>query len=566
MKIKTILSLVGCLSIITPVLAQTTAEALKAIDAEQYQKAKTQLRQLIINDPAKDENYFHLGWVYILQDYPDSAKAVFSKGIAADPKSALNYVGLGIVARLDKDDINMLADFDKASSLAGKNDKPYIYIAKAYLLKPDPKVDLALNTITKAAKFGTKDPEYFLTLGDIYHSKLDNNNAYSNYSQAQLLDPKSARTNVVIGSLWKQANNFDDATQKFKDALAINPNYGPAYRELAETDLRWALTDPKMASVKIKEGADYYKKYLDLTDRSAESEMRYADFLIQAGDYTALEQVAGDLAKSSKSNLRIYRYLGYAGYENKNYQAGLDALQKFVKEADAKRIIPRDYLYLGRLQLKTNQDSLGILNLNKAIALDSTFDEAYNDIAGSLYAKKKYVEAGDAYKNYIEHSHHVKLTEYFREGMSYYYGYSNQYYNSTDNKGVAKPDSTLLAKADSAFSYIQQKTAAKPVGDVLLYRARIKDLEEKDRNNIEGLAKPLYEQYITLETATPPTDERTKKNLGEAYAYLGAYYDYKEKDDSKAMENFKKASESYPDNKQAKAYLAKKGAMDNKSK
>ncbi|SDP09631.1 Tetratricopeptide repeat-containing protein [Mucilaginibacter sp. OK268] len=566
MKLKTILSLFGCLSIITPVLAQTTADALKAIDAEQYQKAKAQLQQLIITTPAKDENYFHLGWVYVLQDYPDSAKAVFSKGIAADPKSALNYVGLGIVAKLDKDDISMLTNFEKATTLAGKDDKPYVYIAQAYLLKPDPKVDLALNTLTKAAKSGAKDPEYFLTMGDIYHAKLDNNNAYSNYSQAQLLDPKSARTNVVIGSLWKQANNFDDATQKFKDALAINPNYGPAYRELAETDLRWALTDPKMASVKVKEGADYYKKYLDLTDRSAESEMRYADFLIQAGDYTALEQVANDLAKSSKSNLRIYRYLGYAGYENKNYQAGLDALQKFVKEADAKRIIPRDYLYLGRLQLKTNQDSLGILNLNKAIALDSTFEEAYNDIAGSLYAKKKYVEAGDAYKKYIEHSHHVKLTEYFREGMSYYYGYSNQYYNSADNKGGTKPDSSLLAKADSAFSYIQQKTVAKPVGDVLLYRARIKDLEEKDRNNIEGLAKPLYEQYITLETVTPPTDERTKKNLGEAYAYLGSYYAYKEKDDNKATENFKKASEIYPDNKQAKAYLAKKEASDSKSK
>lgn len=566
MKFKNMIGLLGLLTMVMPVLAQSTNEAQQAIDAEQYQKARQQLQQLIVKEPAKDENYFYLGWVYVLQDYPDSAKVVFGKGITADPKSALNYVGLGIVAKLDKDDIGMLANFEKATSLAGKSDKPYIYMAKAYLLNPTPKTDLALNTLTKAAKSGAKDPEYFLTMGEIYHSKLDNNNAYANYSQAQVLDPKSARTNVVIGSLWKQANNFEDATQKFKDALVINPNYGPAYRELAETDLRWALTDPKVASVKVKEGADYYKKYLDLTDRSAESEMRYADFLIQAGDYQGLEQVANDLAKSSKSNLRIYRYMGYAGYENKNYQAGLDALQKFIKEADVKRVIPRDYLYLGRLQLKTNQDSLGIINLNKAVELDSTFDEAYNDIAGSLYAKKKYIAAGDAYKKYIEHSHHVRLTEYFREGMSYYYGYSDQYYKSSSDKGAATPDSTLLAKADSAFSYIQQKTITKPVGDVLLYRARIKDLEEKDRNNIAGLAKPLYEQYITLETVNAPTDERTKKNLAEAYAYLGSYYAYKEKDDNKAIENFKKASEIYPDNKQAKAYLAQKEASDNKSK
>ena len=177
MKLKTILSLFGCLSITTPVLAQTTADALKAIDAEQYQKAKAQLQQLIITTPTKDENYFHLGWIYVLQDYPDSAKAVFSKGIIADPKSALNYVGLGTIAKLDKDDVGTLTNFEKATTLAGKDDKPYVYIAKAYLLKPDPKVDLALNTLTKAAKFGAKDPEYYLTMGDIYHSKLDNNNA-----------------------------------------------------------------------------------------------------------------------------------------------------------------------------------------------------------------------------------------------------------------------------------------------------------------------------------------------------------------------------------------------------
>jgi hypothetical protein len=36
--------------------------------------------------------------VYIKQEYPDSAKAVFQKGIAVNPKSALNYAGLGAVA------------------------------------------------------------------------------------------------------------------------------------------------------------------------------------------------------------------------------------------------------------------------------------------------------------------------------------------------------------------------------------------------------------------------------------------------------------------------------------
>src|SRR6202012_3142724 len=83
--------------------AQSLDDAKKAIDAEQYQKAKSMLKNLVTTESAKDENYFYLGWVYIKQDYPDSAKTVFQKGISVNPKSALNYVGLGVVAHLDKD-------------------------------------------------------------------------------------------------------------------------------------------------------------------------------------------------------------------------------------------------------------------------------------------------------------------------------------------------------------------------------------------------------------------------------------------------------------------------------
>ena len=57
------------------VFAQSLADAKKAIDAEQYQKAKSMLKNLTVTQADKDENYFYLGWVYLKQDYADSAKA-----------------------------------------------------------------------------------------------------------------------------------------------------------------------------------------------------------------------------------------------------------------------------------------------------------------------------------------------------------------------------------------------------------------------------------------------------------------------------------------------------------
>ena len=227
-------------------------------------------------------------------------------------------------------------------------------------------------------------------------------------------------------------------------------------------------------------------------------------------------------------------------------------MNTWITKADPKRVIPRDYLYLGRIQIASGQDSLGIKSLQTAYTMDTTQADVYAEIGKSLYAQKKYEKAGDAYKSYLSKSRKGTLNDYLREGFSYYFAYN-----------PAKPDTTLLTKADSAFSYISQK-AGKPIADVALYRARIADYKDGDRNNIKGLGKPYYEQYISLLGATTPTDARQKNALVEAYVYLGTYYQYKEKDEAKATENFTKAKELDPTNKSAAAFFAKKGGAKGK--
>ncbi|NHA05372.1 hypothetical protein G7092_16300 [Mucilaginibacter sp. HC2] len=544
------------------VFAQSLADAKKAIDAEQYQKAKSMLKNLTVTQADKDENFFYLGWVYIKQDYADSAKAAFNKGIAVNAKSALNYAGLGAAARLDKDNAGATNNFNQAITLAGKSSKPYQYVGEAYLLvAPGAKVapadaNAAIAVLQKGKVVNPKDADLLITLGNAYRSQLKSNEAYQAYSDASTIDPKNPAAKVATGVLWQFANNFEDSEKQFQDALAIDPNYGPAYREWAETDLRWSFTDPKMASAKIKQATEEYKKYLSLTDLSIESQMRYADFLLLAGDYKTLQQVATDLSKSSNSNARAYRYQAYAAYENKDYPAALSAMNNWFQKAEPKRILPRDYLYLGRIQIASNQDSLGINTLRKALTLDTTQADVYGEIAKSLYNQKKYAEAGDAYKAFISKSHTATLNDYLKEGVSYYNAFKLQYYSTATPKPVA--DTTLLIKADTAFSYIQHKAAA-PLAAVALYQARANDLREPSRNTTNGYAKPYYEQYIALLTAKQPVSDTDKPYLAEAYSYLGAYYEFKVKDDAKATENYTKAREADPTNKQAAAFFARKG-------
>ena len=562
--------------------AQSLADAKKAIDAEQFQKAKSVLKNLVTTEATKDENYFYLGWVYIKQDYPDSAKAVFLKGLNVNANSALNQAGLGIVAKLDKDPAGAAANFAKAITLAGKDSKPFVYIGKGYLL-PDASgkvspadANAALDVLNKGviasavkskdknAPPASNDPELYSTRGEANRLLLQASPAYTDLSTAQTLDPRSPGVYVALGVLWKYADNFDGAVEQFQKALAIDPNYGPAYREWAETGLREAQTVPSKASAKVKEAADHYKKYISLTDASAESEMRYADFLINAGDYQTLAQVTSDLTKTSNANLRAYSYLMFADYENKDFAGAIAAGNNWFTKADPKRIIPRDYVYLGRAEIGGGQDSVGILNLRKALQLDSSQTDLYGEIAKTLFTKDhKYVEATEAYKQLLAKGTKVKLTDRLYLGLSYYYTFLGQY--ASKNKDIAaKADTSLLTKADSEFSYVAQKAAPNIPGDVLLYRARSNDYKEADRNNIKGLAKPYYEKYIEIIVAKGTPDDATKTKLLEAYDYLGAYYEFKEKDDAKAADNYGKARDLDPNNKGALDYFKRKGGAKTK--
>jgi tetratricopeptide (TPR) repeat protein len=559
---------IGLVFIGSAVFGQSLADAKKAIDAEQYQKAKGMLKNLTVTQPTVDENFFYLGWVYLEQDYADSAKTSFTKGIAADPKSAINYVGLGAVALSANDEAGATSNFNQAITLTPKKDsRPYLYIGKAYLLDakdgkfPPAKANAAIDALTKGKTVNPKDAEIMVTLGNAYRSQLKSNEAYDAYQAALTLDPKSPAANTAEGVLWKYADNFESSEKQFQAAIAIDPNFGPAYRELAETDLTQAQSNIKVASVKVKEGVENYKKYLSLTDESTESLLRYADFLVNAGDYVTLQEVTTKLSKDASINPRVYRYLGYAAYENKDYAAGLTALNNWFTKATPNRILPRDYYYLGRLQIASGKDTTqGIVNLKKAANLDTTqIADIYAEIAGIYKIKQNHLEYANTYDDIINKVHgKLLLTEHANMGVYYYLAFTDQVRAAKINPAI-KPDSTLLTKADSALSYVERKATA-PILTVVQYRAYIADQKDATYATLKGLAKPFYEQIVQILLAKPSLTDREKSTLADAYASLGNNFEYHDKDDVKALENFTKARELDPNNRFVKFYFENKAA------
>lgn len=195
-----------------------------------------------------------------------------------------------------------------------------------------------------------------------------------------------------------------EAIAAFNEVIKLNANYGPVYRELAETYYFWSTSDTSKRAEYIKKALEYYEKYMSLTDYSLDSRMRHADFLILAKDYEALQKEAQAMQQLDKVNPRIYRYLGYAAYENKNYDESIKALNDFLAKVDPKRISARDYLFLAKAKLgkaisaegaitdKAQFDS-AMADLTKATDIDPAIGSEFSDLGVSLYKQKLYLES-----------------------------------------------------------------------------------------------------------------------------------------------------------------------------
>lgn len=75
--------------------AQDLEPAKKAIDAEQFEKAKSLLKSVIQTKPSSGKAAFLLGNIYLKQNIADSASIYFQKGLSASDGAKFNNIGLG---------------------------------------------------------------------------------------------------------------------------------------------------------------------------------------------------------------------------------------------------------------------------------------------------------------------------------------------------------------------------------------------------------------------------------------------------------------------------------------
>jgi tetratricopeptide (TPR) repeat protein len=527
--------------------AQTLQDAITKTENERFDAAAADFRQLIVKEPSKGDNFFYFGENYFKNGNIDSALIMYKKGTEVHPTNGLNFVGIGKALLVQGKEADANTNLFKAKTLGAKNANTLIELAEAYTTAPERlrKPDESITLLDNALKLEPKNAEAHIIKGDaleVLHP-TESGPAIKEYEDAQKLNPKSPKAVLRQGKIWNRARNFPLAIEKYKEAIKIDPTFAPAYIEMAELYHR-ANQD--------NNALDAIKKYLDLNANNPYAHSRYASFLFESKQYPDCIKEIEDIQKKDTSDAYLYRLLGYAYDETGNkdtaaYSKGVKAINKFFQKTQGKdfKYIADDYKHKGSLLSKTGKDSLGVLELQKAIDLDPAKNcELYGDMGKIWMKAKKYDKAIVAYEKLPGCGKTLSGQNYYDLGRAYFYLAASKQKEKKDIESVE-----LFVKADTSFSKLTQVSPPTyPVG----YFWRGKTNVQLDLKNEKWLAKPFYEKAV--EIVKPEERAANKNNIIEACSYLGYYY-AKMKDNEKAKYYWGIVKELDPNNEKANAFF-----------
>ncbi len=520
-------SLLGAVLATTTIQAQNLEEAKKAIQDEKFDKAKDILHALVKSNPDDGSNFYYLGDLFLKENQSDSSRFYFNKGLEAKNKGSLNYIGLGQLELDNNREAEARTNFAKAEKDFKKKDyAEQLLIANAYTNSDHPNTKEAIKIAKSVIEKDYKNAQAYLVLGKAYLQDKNMNEAFSAFRNAYDYDNTMLEAKLQLAAITKRARAYGNAVNDFKEVLALNPNYAPAYRELAETYYLWAKNSNSNQDEYIRNASENYKKYIEMSDGSSDSKMQYADFLVQTENYVELEKIANELKDNENINPRIFRYLGYAAFKNGNYQESVSALdsflKKYLKTNKSINIIGRDYFYLGLSKMAladksgSRDEALyqeGLQSLREAVKVEEAIAGEFNAYGVASFKKANLEGYNDAV-DVLKISAVVKNQPNYVYD-NYYLGYSYYFI------GKETEDDATYKLASDAFS---NTIAVSPTTEeAYLLKARVN--RYIDSVESRELMNEAYLGFIKALTDKGELGSAKHKNtVIESYTFIGAHY------------------------------------------
>jgi tetratricopeptide (TPR) repeat protein/tRNA A-37 threonylcarbamoyl transferase component Bud32 len=256
-----------------------------------------------------------------LQDYDraenlEYAIAAFQRSLAADPKFALAFAGLG-----------------------------QAYIHKYSATYSAESLSLAKNACSRAAELDPASPDGELCLGMLFNSTGEYGQAAQHLERAVKLDPYRDESYRELGLTYERLQRLDDAESVLKKSIALRPQYWAGYRRLG-----WFYS----AHGRNDEAIEQFKRVVALAPDSSSAYSNLGGIYVIEGRYAEAIDVL-QRSTAIRPTGGAWSNLGVAYFYERRYQEAVDSYSR------AATMLPNEYAAFGNLaeayaQLGDKQD------------------------------------------------------------------------------------------------------------------------------------------------------------------------------------------------------------------
>lgn len=513
--------------------AQGFKDAVEYYRADQPEEAEIIINRTI-NDAATDKSManFYLGQIAFQRQNYANAKTFFEKGIQLNADNGYNYVGLGELA-LQKGDKSAADDFFKQATKLNKKDANLLTeIARVFYNADATKYDKEIKKYIADARKAEKDcPAIYILEADMlapvnvgdaagYYEMAMSAADGVNYPEAFV---KYARTYFPV--------NPNYAIEGLKKLLQLQPNSALAQRELAE---KYYDND------QLTMAAEQYGKYIQNPNHFKRDEQRYVGLLYFGKKYDESNALAAKILSEDPDNfyMKRMRMLNFAALNQP--QKAIEEGEKFF--ASKGEFVPNDYTTFGDMYLALDQDSLGVLQYEKAVALQPDKASLYESLSQAYTSAEMYDKAAEAEQKYIDMNPDYTTNDLMVLARRY------QNAAATAEAGSAKHDEyaqKAVKTIDEVYSRVPDNL------QVLTTRSRIYLIANNNEMN-DDLEQQLV-QIIGILDQDPDNVVNRKSDYIFALNLLGKYN--LTKDRAKAKEYYTRFLEINPENEQLRTFV-----------
>ena len=539
MKLKSLFAfMLGALAVSGS--AQGFKDAVEYFRADQPEEAEIIINRTI-NDPATDKsmaNYF-LGKIALQRENFENAKNFFEKGITVNPNNGYNYVGLGEIA-LNQGNESAANDFFKQASKLAKKDAVLLSeIARAYYNADATAYQDNIQKYLKNARKADKDcPAIYILEADML-APINIGESAGYYEMAM-----SAQDGVNYPEAFvKYARTYFPVNPKYaidglKKLLELQPNSALAQRELAE---KYYDND------QLTMAAEQYGKYIQNPNHFKRDEQRYVGLLYFGKKYDESNALAAKLLSEDPDNfymkrMRMYNYAALEDYQN----ALVEGEKFFNAKGD---FVANDYKTFGDIYIALGQDSIGIVQYEKALVVEPEKASLYKDISQVYTAAEIYDKAADAHEKFIELE-----PEHTTNDLMIL---ARRYQNAAATSDTCTVEHDVYAdKAIKTIEIVYEKAPNNL--QVLSARSRIYLIANNNEMNDE--VEQQLVKILEILDADPANTTNRKQDYIFALNLLGKYNLSKDREKAKAYYN--RFLEINPENEALKVFVDKLNATE----